>query len=388
MTSFSDLSNLYKTELLENIVPFWLTNSVDMENGGYFNSLSRTGEVFDTDKFVWLQAREVWTFSMLYNKLEKRKEWLEIATVGAEFLLKHGHKEFDWYFSLTAQGEPLVQPYNIFSYTFAAMAFSSMYKATGNDRYKEAAQKTFTKIIERKDNIKGEWNKAVTSTRQLKSFAFPMILCNLALEMDEIIDRKFQDEIVSSMSHDVINVFYKEELHLIMENLNADGSISDTYDGRVVNPGHSLEAMWFIMDIGVKNNDKELIVKAKNISLDILEYGWDKKYGGIFYFMDIKKTPLTQLEWDQKLWWVHLEALITTIKGYALTRDKRCLDWFYKLHEYSWTHFKDKEHPEWFGYLNRQGEVLLDLKGGKWKGCFHVPRAMFEIYRTLESLKG
>jgi len=44
----------------------------------------------------------------------------------------------------------------------------------------------------------------------------------------------------------------------------------------------------------------------------------------------------------------------------------------------------DPEYDEWFGYLNRQGEVLLPLKGGKWKGCFHVPRGLFQIWKTLE----
>ena len=34
----------------------------------------RDGSVYDTDKFIWLQGREVWLFSMLYNKVEKRPE--------------------------------------------------------------------------------------------------------------------------------------------------------------------------------------------------------------------------------------------------------------------------------------------------------------------------
>jgi len=24
------------------------------------------------------------------------------------------------------------------------------------------------------------------------------------------------------------------------------------------------------------------------------------------------------------------------------------------------------------------------LKGGKWKGCFHVPRGLYEIWKMLE----
>jgi len=121
--------------------------------------------------------------------------------------------------------------------------------------------------------------------------------------------------------------------------------------------------------------------------LRTLEYGWDNDFDGIFYFLDIKGNPPQQLEWDQKLWWVHIETLISLIKGYALTKNEECLTWFEKVHDYTWSHFADPEHGEWFGYLNRRGEVLLPLKGGKWKGCFHVPRGLYQVWKTLETLK-
>ena len=153
----------------------------------------------------------------------------------------------------------------------------------------------------------------------------------------------------------------------------------------MVNPGHVIEAMWFIMDIGKRTNDQALIERACDIMLDTLEFGWDKKYGGIFYFLDVLGHPPLQLEWDQKLWWVHVEALVALAKGYRYTGSQRCAKWFEKVHQYTWQHFTDKEHGEWFGYLNRQGEVLLPLKGGKWKGCFHLPRSLYQVWKTLEA---
>ena len=74
---FKKLANQYKDELMNNVLPFWLNHSQDTEYGGYFTCLDREGNVFDTDKFIWLQGREVWMFSMLYNRVEKRQEWLE-----------------------------------------------------------------------------------------------------------------------------------------------------------------------------------------------------------------------------------------------------------------------------------------------------------------------
>ena len=146
------LAKQYKTELLDNVVPFWLHKSQDEMHGGYFTCLDRKGDVFDTDKFVWLQGRQVWLFSMLYNKVEQKQEWLDCAIQGAEFLKKHGHDgNYNWYFSLDRKGDPLVEPYNIFSYTFATMAFGQLSLATNNKEYEEIAKKTFNIILSKQD---------------------------------------------------------------------------------------------------------------------------------------------------------------------------------------------------------------------------------------------
>ena len=384
---FKKLANRYKTELLDRVLPFWLNNSIDKEYGGYFSCLDRDGSVYDTDKFIWLQGREVWLFSMLCNKLGKKQEWLDAAIQGAEFLKKYGHNgDYDFYFSLTREGKPLVEPYNIFSNTFACMAFAQLAKATGSEEYAEISRRIFKRILERRDNPKGKWSKAVPGTRPMKDFALPMIICNMALEVEDIInDTQQLEKTIDECIHEVLDVFYQPDLGCMLENASSlDNSRLDCFEGREINPGHDLEALWFMMNLGIRRNDKALINKCVEISLSVIEIGWDKEYGGIFYFLDSKGAPQQKLEWDQKLWWVHIESAIAMIKGYQLTGNKECLEWFKKLDEYMWSHFKDPLHPEWFGYLNRRGEMLLTLKGGKWKGCFHVPRGLFEIWQILE----
>lgn len=384
---FKQLAAQYKSELLDKVVPFWLEKSQDLEHGGYFTCLERDGEVYDTDKFVWLQGREVWMFATLYNKVEKRQEWLDCAIQGAEFLKKHGHDgNLNWYFALDREGNPLVEPYNIFSYTFAVIAFGQLSIATGNKEYADIAKRTFDIVLSKVDNPKGKWNKAVPGARALKSFALPMILCNVALEIEPLLDADFMQQTIDTCIHEVMDVFYRPELGLIVEHLSTDGDLVDCFDGRLLNPGHAIEAMWFVMDLGKRLGRQDLIEKAVTIALNEAEYGWDKEHGGIFYFMDRLGRPCQQLEWDQKLWWVHIETLITMLKGYQLTGNAQCLEWFERVHNYVWTHFTDKEYAEWFGYLNRQGEVLLSLKGGKWKGCFHVPRGLFQCWQILEDL--
>ena len=384
---FKALAAQYKSELLDRVMPFWMEKSIDAEYGGFFTCLERDGTVFDTDKFIWLQGRQVWMVATLYNKVAPRQDWLDAAIAGADFLMKYGHDgHFNWYFSLDRAGHPLVEPYNIFSYTFAVIAFGQLYLATGNPVYAEVAKKTFDIVLSKKDNPKGKWSKAAPGARATKSFDLPMILCNVSLEIESLLQPDFLKETIENCIHEVMDVFYRPELDMIVEHVGKDGSLVDSFEGRLQNPGHAIEAMWFIMDLGRRLGRRDLIEKAVHIALREIEYGWDEKYGGIFYFLDRLGHPQQQLEWDQKLWWVHIETLITTLKGYELTGNEDCLRWFKRVHEYVWSHFVDPEYPEWFGYLNRRGEVLLSLKGGKWKGCFHVPRGLMQCYQTLEHL--
>lgn len=380
-----NLTEFYKKELLDNIIPFWQRNSVDKEFGGYFSCLDREGNVYDTDKFVWLQARQVWTFAMLYNEVETSAEWLDVAKNGAEFLLENAvDPAGNWYFSLDRTGKPLTQPYNIFSDCFAAMAFNQLYKATGRQDYATVARDTFANILHRYDNPKGRYTKIFPGTRNLQGFALPMILTNLVLELENVLDPALVNKIIDQGIDTVMNKFYRPEVKVVLENIQEDGSFSDSFEGRLVNPGHGLEAMWFIMDLAERKKDTALMNRSVEIALNLMDFGWDKEFDGIFYFKDVKGAPPLQLEWDQKLWWVHLEAMVAMVKGFYHTGHPACWQWFEKLHSYSWGHFSDPEFGEWYGYLNRQGEVLIDAKGGKWKGCFHVPRGFYQIWKTLD----
>ena len=318
-SKLKQLIEQYHNELYDSVIPFWLEKSVDHEFGGYFTCLDREGKVFDTDKFIWLQGREVWMLSMLYNNVEKRPEWLEAAIKGAEFLKKYGHDgNFNWYFSTTREGKPLVEPYNIFSNTFATMAFGQLAKATGNAEYEHIALETWKRILARRDNPKGKWNKLVPGTRPLKNFALPMILCNLVLEIEHLLDgdalKKTSDDFLS----EVMNVFIRPELGgLVVENVLEDGTLCDCFEGRHMNPGHAIEAMWFIMDLGVKLNRPDLITMAKDTALKMAEYGWDKEYGGIYYFMDLKGVPPQELE-------VRPETVVGTHRDSHLNDQRLC----------------------------------------------------------------
>jgi len=289
ITAYADL---YKRELLENVISFWEDHSIDTECGGYFTCLDRTGRVYDTDKFVWLQARQLWTFSMLYDTCEKRPNWLEIAAFGADFLARRGMDDRgNWYFALDRQGRPLIQPYNIFSDCFAAMAFSRYARAAADEKAAAIARKTYDNILRRKQNPKGKYTKTVAETRPLISLGLPMILANLAFEMEPILEKDRLNHALDTSVHEVMTLFLDADKNLLFENVSPDGSHPDCFEGRLINPGHGIEAMWFIMDIARKRDDPSLIARALDVVLNTLDFAWDTEFGGIFYFLDASRSP-------------------------------------------------------------------------------------------------
>ncbi len=54
------------------------------------------------------------------------------------------------------------------------------------------------------------------------------------------------DRWIEEIRHD----FLKPEIGCVMETVAENGDIIDHFDGRMLNPGHAIEAAWFIMSEG------------------------------------------------------------------------------------------------------------------------------------------
>lgn len=382
---YASLAEHYRRALLEDVVPFWQELSLDREYGGYLTFLDRDGSVYGTDKMMWLQWREVWMFSVLYREVEARPEWLEAARLGHDFLLRHGrHENGNFYFLLARDGTPLVAPYNIFSDFFAVMGLAQYGAAAGNEQSLDLAHHIFARTIERMPHPKGPWEKRMPTAPPALGFAATLILLSISEELHRLRpDPRHEDRIDAAL--DLIrNGFYQRHRGLVFETITPDRRTLDTPEGRTLNPGHAVEAMWFVLETARRRGDGALAEEAADIMLRTLETGWDDECGGLFYFLDSEGRPPEKLEWSMKLWWPHLEGLYGLLLAHHLTGREECWNWYEKVHDYAWNCFPDPEYGEWFGYLDRSGSPTHLLKGGKWKGFFHVPRALYLCWKLLE----
>lgn len=382
----------YEKELLESVIPFWERHCIDEKYGGYFNFLDRDGSVYDTDKSMWMQWRIVYMFATLAETRyanEKREQWLDIARQGYEFLIKNGRdNRGSYYFALNREGKPIIAPYNIGSDFFASMACAALYKASGEKKHQKSVFDAITNVLGRMENPKGVWNKRLPANPKRLNQGDFMAQVNLGTVLKTCIGGPGFDQQARDAVDTILDKFWNEKYKVIFENINTDYSFDlESCDGRHIVPGHGFESMWMVLQHSEIFNRPEIIPKACEIIESLLDFAWDDKYGGIFYFMDVLGKPHLELTWDMKIWWVHNEALIAVLYAYRLSKEKKFWEWFKRIDEWTWSHFPDREYGEWYAYLNRRGEPTHYLKGGKWKTFFHLPRCLLECIEQLKLIK-
>ena len=381
----SDLAALCQSELTESIIPFWMKHSIDRQNGGFWTCLERDGTVFDTRKYVWMNGRQVWMLSRLYRTLDKRVEWLDAARGGAEFLRSNvfDDQERCW-FSLTADGRPAAYQRKPYGAVFVMLGFLEYAKASGDASYREQALTLFRRIGRYLQEPALLGRPILPGAPRLSGLADIYVLCAMALDLleDDPQNGEYLDVLRACLRQ--IKLHYHPGRQLFYENAPLDQESAQTPDGRLICPGSIFEINWLLSRALDYVPDAEVSSLLLSTLEGGLEFGWDKQYGGIYYFLDVEGHSTLQLEWAMKLWWVHVEALYALVNAHARTQDDKWLVWLSRVQEWVFAHFPDRQFGEWFGYLDRQGAPALSLKGGNYKGCFHIPRALLFSLQTIQ----
>lgn len=377
----------YKTDLTENIMPFWMEHGWDKVNGGVYTCLDRDGSLIDTTKSVWFQGRFAFICAYAYNNVEKNPMWLEAAKSTIDFIEKHCFDENGrMYFSVTAEGKPLRMRRYVFSETFAAIAMSEYALAIGEQKYAERALQIF-KDTQRFLTTPGILAPKFEESVQLQSHSIIMILINVASCIRKVInDPKLTEQIDESIAK-LKKYFIHPEFKCLLETVGKNGEFVDTCMGRTINPGHCIETSWFILDVAKQRGwDKEITDMALQIFDWSWDWGWDKQYGGIINFRDCRNLPVQDYSQDMKFWWPQTETIIASLYAYLATGDDEYIYKHQRISEWTYAHFPDTEFGEWYGYLHRDGTVAQPAKGNLFKGPFHIPRMMIKAYSLCQEI--
>lgn len=376
----------YRRDLLESVVPFWLRHALDREHGGYFTCLDRDGSIYDTRKYVWLQGRAIWMFSRLYNALERRQEWLDAAELGVGFLRRNARDPRGrLYFSLTRDGRPHFYQRKPYAAVFYQMGLLEYARATGDQSCLAEAVEVFWQIVGWIADPALMGRAPLPGTTPMSNLAdllvVGMMAADLAQQFDDPRYREVVRETLTGVAH-----HYDPARRIFRENVARDGGdLMDIPEGRLFNPGHSIETAWIVLHLLDLAPSPAHAAMALDALEGSLELGWDEPYGGISYFVDLAGRPTLQIEATMKLWWPHAEAIYALVLAATRTGEARWAQWLERVDAYTYARFPDPEHGEWFGYLQRNGELALTSKGGSYKGFFHVPRALLFSVQAIEA---
>jgi N-acylglucosamine 2-epimerase len=398
MTMSNDLTNpvhrahlalLYRDCLVGDVVPFWLRHGLDRDHGGVMTCLDRDGTVMDTDKSVWFQGRAGWMFATLYTTVEPRAEWLDAGRSCVEFLRRHCHSpEGKMYFTVTRDGRPLRMRRYVFSESFAAMAYAAWARATGEARAAEDAVKAFATYVHHSFTPGVMPPKTDAGTRPTQGLGGHMIGIVTAQELranlgDVVVAGRTCTDWIDHSLAAIESTFLKPEHEALLETVGPKGEVIDHAEGRTLNPGHAIECAWFIMHEGWLRGDRRLIQVGGTLLDWMWKRGWDDQFGGLLSFTDLRGLPVQEYWHDMKFWWPHCEAIIATLLAWQLTGDTKYARWHALVHDWSFAHFPDRDHGEWYGYLHRDGSLSQRAKGNLFKGPFHLPRMLWYGWRRL-----
>jgi len=389
---------VHRDGLLTDTLPFWQRHAVDEEEGGFLFCLDRDGTVVDTDKGLWQHGRFTWLLATLHHSLEGSEHhdprWLELARHGITFLEQHGFApDGRMLFQVTREGAPLRRRRYVFTEAFAAMAFAAWSRASGDADAGERARQLLRVVHEHFTTPGMIPPKVDPGTRPMKGLSAPMILLGTAQALREALcaGERSDTELEGMIDDALLELerdFVHPELEVVLENVGPKGEVIDHFDGRTLNPGHALEAAWFVLaEAWHRDRDPHL----SRLGCEMVDWmwrrGWDEEHGGILYFRDLHGGPVQEYWHDMKFWWPHNEALLATLLAWRASGEERFLERLALVHDWAHRHFHDPQYGEWFGYLHRDGRLSVSLKGNLWKGPFHLPRMQWVAWQVLEGMR-
>ncbi|MFW5804734.1 MAG: AGE family epimerase/isomerase, partial [bacterium] len=353
--NFKKILNIYQDTLINNVIPFWMKHGIDHEYGGIFNCIKDNGEVVSTEKYIWSQGRALWTFSALYNRIKKEKEWFKIATKLKDFLINSEARDKNgaWVFAISRDGKEIIPSQSIYADAFAILGLTEFARINKNKQAIDIALESYKRVkplLKDHSTLPTEPNKIPEG---YEHHGPKMIYSLVAFEVGSLIEDQNILKDAFALAEQVMNNHYDSKTGLIREFITYDKKIVDNEIGMTVVPGHAIESMWFFAHIYKYWDDQEKVKKVLRTIKNHLEFGWDQEYGGIFLAKSIGNKKAAWWNPEAKVWWVFTECLYALILAHELLGEKWCMEWYWKIHDYAFKHFPDREHGEWTQNLDR-----------------------------------
>ena len=393
----NNFSKSLKTELTENILPFWMDNMVDPRGGFYGRMDGRCTLEADAPKGAILNARILWTFASAYRVIGDPR-YLETAVRAKEYILEHFvDKEFGGaYWSLNADGSVCDSKKQFYAIAFIVYGMSELYRASGDQQALDCAIELYKSIEEHsRDLQKAGYIEACTRDWQPiedmrlsekdRNDAKTMNTHLHILEGYTSLYRVWKDEGLGKALEDLIVVF--------LERIDQpDGHLGLFFDedwnltSKMFSYGHDIEASWLLCEAAEVLGNEQLLQRVKAESTKMANAAADgfTDLGGMIYEYD----PESGHADNDRHWWVQAESVVGfynqfQLSGEEMWRERSILSWAF-IHKYIVA-----PNGEWYWSAVPVGTNdfrpnTTDDRAGFWKCPYHNGRMCMEIIERVK----
>lgn len=394
-----DLRQKAKSELLSNILPFWLSHTIDYEHGGFIGQIDNNLTIIPrAAKGVILNARILWTFSRAFRAL-RQPVYRSTAQRAYEYLVRFfWDREFGGvYWMLDCEGRPLDTKKRIYAQAFAVYALAEYFRATGdNDALVQALRLTekiesaghdaerggYFETYERDWALAADQRLSDVDMDERRSMNTHLHL----LEAYATLLRVHQDPIIRARLRELIEIFLTRILDAATNHFLMFFDQQWNPRSRKISFGHDIEGSWLLVEAAEILGDPELLSRARqaavNMAQAVYEQGIDAD-GGLMYEAEPEGIIATD-----KHWWPQAEAVVGFLNAYQISGRRHFLDAAQRCWEFIENYIVDHHHGEWFWLVSRSGVPGVGLdKAGPWKCPYHNSRACFEVMERLDALQ-
>ena len=398
MNKLLNLKKEMQDVLESNILPFWINNMVDRENGGFYGRIDGHGNLHsDAEKGGILNGRILWTFSAAYRVLGN-SEYLEMATRAKDYIINHFFdREFGGtYWSLDCKGNPKDTKKQFYAIGFMIYGLSEYVRATGNKEALDYAIRLFDCIEEH--SLDRQYNGYIEAcTREWGEIA-DMRLSDFdanypksqnthlhIIEPYTNLYRVWKDERLEKALRNIIGIFTDKilnpetnHLDLFFENDWTRGA------GHLESYGHDIECSWLIHEAALVLGDAEVLHRVEEI-VPLVAKASEKGLNPDGSM--IHEANLDTGHADRDLhWWVQAETVVGFYNIYQHFGDESALDKAFHCWQYIKDNLIDYENGEWYWSRRPDGTLNLDDdKAGFWKCPYHNGRMCLEIIERAQN---
>jgi mannose/cellobiose epimerase-like protein (N-acyl-D-glucosamine 2-epimerase family) len=381
----------FRRQLLDEVIPFWVTHAIDEQFGGYWTHLQRDGGRYSRgDKYLVMQTRMIYSFSIAY-RLSGEARHLQLATHGVEFLLDRfrDRQRDGWVWTVSCAGEQLDRAKRPYGLAFAVYALAEYARVAGDTTALELAQRTWDLLSTRAWDAElggfyhelGEDWTPVTTTKRIDTILHNLegvsallaatgdaqYLTHIRRLCDTIVDRTWDAR--TGCTHEWFYRDWREDL------TNTQG---------LANYGHVAETAWFLASVGAHTGEPRYLELARAELDYALGHGWDADHGGLYSY----GRPEGAATDTAKVWWMQSELLDALALFYRLTRQERYADLLRRQAAYIFTRQRDPIFGEWYARCAADGRPLDPRKGFEYKAAYHVVQGLYQADRHLRSARG